>query len=123
MDWNLITINTQSHTVHIRRQLYFSQPIYYILAVFIDFLLRITWSFKLSSHLLIRQLDASIFLLELMEVFRRWVWVMFRMENEWVKKVYSSLPSTLRLDRLDRKSASGLLSPIVEEEDLLPILN
>ena len=119
MDWNLITINTQSQTVHVRRQLYFSQPIYYILAVFIDFLLRITWSFKLSSHLLIRQLDASIFLLELMEVFRRWVWVMFRMENEWVKKVYSSLPNTLRLDRLDRKSASGLLSPIVEEEDLL----
>ncbi|RCH79468.1 protein-ER retention protein, partial [Rhizopus stolonifer] len=116
MDWNLITIS-QHQTIQIRRQLYFSQPVYYLMAVCLDFLLRITWSFKLSSHLLIRHLDSSIFLLELMEVFRRWVWVMFRMENEWVKKVYSSLPNTLRLDRLDRKSPSGLLSPIVEEED------
>ncbi|CEG70543.1 hypothetical protein RMATCC62417_06420 [Rhizopus microsporus] len=126
MDWNLITFTKQHQqqqpTIHFRKQLFFSQPVYYALAIFIDFLLRITWSFKLCSHLLIRQLDASIFLLELMEIFRRWIWVIFRIENEWVKKVYSSLPSvdTLRLSRLDRKSPSGLLSPIVEEEDPAP---
>ncbi|KAI8644426.1 EXS family-domain-containing protein [Parasitella parasitica] len=142
MDWNLLSItfetpqsdeNThpkaihlppQKHTtpiIHFRRQLYFSQPLWYIIAVFFDFLLRITWSLKLSSHIYIRKLDGSIFLLELLEVFRRWIWVIFRMESEWVKKVYNSLPSgsfdNLRMNLLDRKlSSSGLLSPIEEED-------
>ncbi|KAL9548481.1 hypothetical protein PS6_006576 [Mucor atramentarius] len=144
MDWNLLSITfdtpqtdenvnrktiqlpPQKHStpiVHFRRQLYFSQPIWYIIAIFFDFLLRITWSLKLSSHIYIRKLDGSIFLMELLEVFRRWIWVIFRMESEWVKKVYNSLPSgsfdNLRMSLLDRKpsSSSGLLSPIVEEED------
>ncbi|KAL9547302.1 hypothetical protein MBANPS3_006232 [Mucor bainieri] len=143
MDWNLLSITfdtpqtdenvhhktvqlpPQKHTtpiVHFRRQLYFSQPIWYIIAIFFDFLLRITWSLKLSSHIYIRKLDGSIFLMELLEVFRRWIWVIFRMESEWVKKVYSSLPSgsfdSLRMSLLDRKpsSSSGLLSPIEEED-------
>ncbi|KAI9476391.1 MAG: EXS family-domain-containing protein [Benjaminiella poitrasii] len=142
MDWNLInvTVNSQQideqhqqkillppqkHSIpiiHFRRQLYFSQTGWYIVAIFFDFLLRITWGFKLSSHIYIRKLDGSIFLMELLEVIRRWIWVMFRVENEWVKKVYStSLPNALdqlRMNRLDRKSSSGLLSPIAEEESL-----
>jgi hypothetical protein len=74
---------------------------------------------KLSSHIYIRQLDASIFLL--LEVIRRWVWVIFRMESEWVKRVYNTLPllqplDNLRMNMLDRKSSSGLLSPIEEED-------
>lgn len=137
MDWNLVNISfdsTQSdqdkikalppkkHStpiIHFRRQLYFSQHIWYIAAIFFDFLLRITWSLKLSSHIYIRQLDASIFLL--LEVARRWVWVIFRMESEWVKRIYNILPSqqpldNLRMNLLDRKSSSGLLSPIEEED-------
>lgn len=137
MDWNLLNVSfdsTQSdqdkiialppkkHStpiIHFRRQLYFSQHIWYIAAIFFDFLLRITWSLKLSSHIYIRQLDASIFLL--LEVIRRWVWVIFRMESEWVKRVYNVLPSqqpldNLRMILLDRKSPSGLLSPIQEED-------
>lgn len=137
MDWNLLNISfdtTQTEQdkikslppkrhstpiIHFRRQLYFSQPIWYIVAIFFDFLLRITWSLKLSSHIYIRQLDASIFLL--LEVIRRWVWVIFRMESEWVKRVYNTLPllqplDNLRMNMLDRKSSSGLLSPIEEED-------
>lgn len=120
MDWNLMTVTTdQQPTFHFRRQLYFSQPIWYMLAVLIDFLLRITWSLKLSSHIYIRTLDGNIFFIQLLEVIRRWIWVIFRMESEWVKKVYTSLPfDNLRMNLIDRKpsSSSGLLSPIEEEE-------
>jgi hypothetical protein len=90
-----------------------------MLAVLIDFLLRITWSLKLSSHIYIRTLDGNIFFIQLLEVIRRWIWVIFRMESEWVKKVYTSLPfDNLRMNLIDRKpsSSSGLLSPIEEEE-------
>lgn len=120
MDWNLITITTQQQpTVHFRRHLYFTQPIWYILAVSIDFLLRITWSLKLSTHVYLRTLDGNIFFIQLLEVIRRWVWVIFRMENEWVKKIYTSLPfDNFRMNLIDRKasSSSGLLSPIEEED-------
>lgn len=108
-------------TLHFRRQLYFSQPVLYFAAAMLDFLLRITWSLKLSSHIYIRQLDKSALFMEVLEVIRRWVWVIFRMESEWVKKVYNTLPSqqqpldNLRMNLLDRKP-SGLLSPIEEEE-------
>ncbi|KAI8327311.1 EXS family-domain-containing protein [Blakeslea trispora] len=145
MDWNLITVQldpteisdhhqpqSKHHNkvirhppqvttpmIHFRRQLYFSQPFWYVLSIFFDFLLRITWSLKLSSHIYLRKLDGSIFLMELLEIFRRWVWVIFRLESEWVKKVYNSLPNAafenLRMNLLDRRS-SGTLSPIVEED-------
>jgi hypothetical protein len=39
------------------------------------------------------------------------------MENEWVKKVYNTLPlEKLQMSFIDRKSSSSLLSPIAEEE-------
>ncbi|KAG2235654.1 EXS family-domain-containing protein [Thamnidium elegans] len=114
MDWNLITVSTKNNNVKFRTQLYFPTT-FYVVATAIDFLLRITWSLKLSSPIYIRQLDASIFLL--LEIFRRWVWVIFRLENEWVKKIYNTLPlDSLRLNLLDRKTSSGLLSPIEEED-------
>ncbi|RUP50329.1 EXS-domain-containing protein, partial [Jimgerdemannia flammicorona] len=72
--------------LRVRTTLHFSEPSVYYLAVLVDFLLRTTWSLKLSSHLYIAQLEGSIFLMELLEVTRRWVWVFFRMESEWVKR-------------------------------------
>jgi hypothetical protein len=142
MDWNLINVTFEPSSlnqhqqqssqhaitekdqqksstpmIHFRRRLYFSKSTWYMIAIFFDFLLRITWSLKLSSHIYIRQLDGSVFFIELLEVVRRWVWVIFRMESEWVKKVYNSLPlDSLRLNLLDRKTSSGLLSPIQEED-------
>ncbi|KAG0185837.1 protein-ER retention protein [Apophysomyces sp. BC1034] len=86
----------------------------------VDFLLRTTWSLKFSSHVYIRKLEGSVFLIGLLEVFRRWIWVIFRMENEWVRRHQGVLPShgrhdALRLDRLDRNSSSNEESDADEE--------
>ncbi|KAI8980972.1 EXS family-domain-containing protein [Pilobolus umbonatus] len=139
MDWNLITItyntpeteddkrhqNTPRRkrllpSIYIRRQLYFSRSIWYIGAVIFDFLLRISWCLKLSSYMYLKQLDSNIFMLQFMEITRRCVWTIFRMESEGVRRVYNSLPTasghdTFRMGLLDHKT-SGLLSPIEEEE-------
>ncbi|CDH55423.1 exs family protein [Lichtheimia corymbifera JMRC:FSU:9682] len=100
MDWSLINITTTSPRTHqqtpilrFRRHLHFNDPIWYYAAMTLDFVLRTTWSLKLSSHLYVKRLEGSIFTMELLEVFRRWVWVIFRMENEWVKRATASLPT------------------------------
>ena len=51
-----------------------------------DFVLRCTWSLKLSPHLdHFNDLEGSIFIMELLEVGRRWIWIFFRVETEWSK--------------------------------------
>ena len=60
-----------------------NEELYYA-AIAIDFLLRCTWSFKLSPHLNhFNDLEGGIFMLELLEVFRRWIWIFLRVETEW----------------------------------------
>ena len=52
--------------------------------IILDFFLRCTWSLKLSPHLdYVDDLEGGIFLLQLVELLRRWMWVFFRVEREW----------------------------------------
>ncbi|KAG8213619.1 EXS family-domain-containing protein, partial [Butyriboletus roseoflavus] len=59
----------------------------YPMVIFLNFILRMTWSIKLSSHLY-SQSDGSalIFWLEMAEVLRRWIWVFLRIEWEVVRR-------------------------------------
>ncbi|KAI8139693.1 EXS family-domain-containing protein [Fennellomyces sp. T-0311] len=140
VDWNLVHLATESHTtvstnqahqhhyhhhsspiVRIRRQLQFNDSGPYYAAMVIDFLLRTTWSLKLSSHLYVQRLEGSIFVMELLEVIRRWVWVIFRMESEWVKRTMASLPTDntnlLNMEQLGSTSTPSKLMTIREEDD------
>lgn len=70
----------------LRRHRYFHTPNVYYTVIFLDLVLRCTWSFKLSPHLhQVDSFEGGIFVLELLEVFRRWVWIFFRVETEWVR--------------------------------------
>jgi hypothetical protein len=62
-------------------------------AIALNFLLRFTWSLKLSTHLRLDELTAGGFALEWLEVVRRWLWVYFRLEREWVVRGYAN-PAT-----------------------------
>ncbi|KAI8391594.1 EXS family-domain-containing protein [Radiomyces spectabilis] len=142
MDWSFMHftydtgitkhVNAKPQTTPIlrfRRHLHFSSAFPYFTAMIIDFLLRTTWSLKLSSHLYLKQLEGSLVFIELLEVLRRWVWVIFRMESEWVKRTHGMLPMTnnnnsnpnhnnndiLRMERLEYPPAK--LAPIREEDD------
>ena len=64
-----------------------------------------TWSFKLSPHLdHFNDLEGGIFLMELLEVFRRWVWIFFRVETEWGESRYFEI--TLKSKNADSISSS-----------------
>ena len=80
MDWGLC-MQSNSKYPFLRDKLLYSHPAVYYLAIFMDLALRLCWSLKLSSHL---QHHASglafIFLFEILEIFRRFVWNFFRVE-------------------------------------------
>lgn len=57
----------------------------------VDLLLRFAWALKLSPHLEhFYDIEGGIFLLELLEVFRRFLWVFFRVETEAIRMKASS---------------------------------
>lgn len=62
----------------LRAQTHFHTPSIYYTAIAIDLLLRCTWSLKLSPHLdHWGEMEGSIFVMEMAEVLRRWVWIFF----------------------------------------------
>jgi hypothetical protein len=70
----------------LRAQRVFRAPGAYYAVVCFDLLLRFAWSWKLSLAVVyLDGLEGGIFLLEILEILRRWVWVYFRVETEWVR--------------------------------------
>ncbi|KAF9263298.1 EXS-domain-containing protein [Marasmius fiardii PR-910] len=85
----------------------------YPLMIFLNFVLRMTWTIKLSSHLHSKS-DGSMtfFLIEVAEIFRRWMWVFFRVEWEAIKKAQEKQGGGI----LDR----GVLTEDVVDYELFP---
>ena len=76
--------SNSNYPTGLRRYLVFSSPTIYYTAIAIDFLLRSTWSLKLSPHLdHLTNMEGGLFFLELLEIGRRWMWIFFRVETEW----------------------------------------
>jgi hypothetical protein len=66
----------------LRKNRHFVAPEFYYVAIVVDFALRCSWSVKLSLHLdFLNEIEGGIFVLELLEVCRRWVWIFFRVER------------------------------------------
>jgi hypothetical protein len=78
--------NNNSTSWGLRPRLYFPSKELYYFAIATDLLLRMTWSLKLSPHLdHFADFESGIFLMEFLEVGRRWIWIFFRVETEWVR--------------------------------------
>lgn len=115
MDWKLDFFSPTipgafmpSFKLRTRLPLHFNERVIYYIAIFVNFLLRFTWSLKLSSHLhIIHKLQASVFLMEIFEVIRRWLWIFFRMESAYVEEkfdkeggVYDYDPLTINMTEI-----------------------
>lgn len=103
-DWDLTLFssaqerNDPDHPYGLRRHRYFHSNNMYYLAIGIDLVLRCTWSFKLSPHLdHFNDLEGGIFLMEFLEVWRRWMWIFFRVETEWVRSNRGPAPDDILL--------------------------
>lgn len=99
-DWDLSLFssskerNDPEHPWALRRNRYFHAKEMYYGAIMVDLMLRCTWSFKLSPHLdHFNDLEGGIFVMELLEVLRRWIWIFFRVETEWGECCVSILDS------------------------------
>lgn len=67
----------------------------YYLAIIVDFGLRMLWTMKLTTNWAgFGDYESGLFVLELLEIFRRGMWVAFRVEKEWVftSKDHEGLP-------------------------------
>ena len=112
-DWELTLLTSRRSSAEypfgLRKNRHFVAVEFYYVAVGLDLLLRFAWSVKLSPHLdFLNEMEGGIFMLELLEVFRRWVWLFFRVEKEFV--VAKDLPYRgLGLDVLDRAEEGIML--------------
>ncbi|KAL3417960.1 EXS family protein [Phlyctema vagabunda] len=91
-DWDLSLFSpsrsSHMHPYGLRARMYLPSTELYYGAMITDLLLRCTWSLKLSPHLdHFADFESGIFLMELLEVGRRWMWIFFRVETEWVRTV------------------------------------
>ncbi|XVE66306.1 hypothetical protein DITRI_Ditri08aG0070400 [Diplodiscus trichospermus] len=68
--------NLYSHLLHGRTWVY-------VWVIGSNLILRCTWTYKLSSHL--RHNYLTVFTIAALEIFRRFQWTFFRVENEWNK--------------------------------------
>ncbi|KAK4181267.1 EXS family-domain-containing protein [Triangularia setosa] len=97
-DWDLTLFsearerNSPDHPFGLRRRLLVHKPGVYYAVIALDLALRCTWMIKLNPSLdQISNFESSIFLIQFLEVFRRWVWIFFRVETEWIRNTPAGL--------------------------------
>lgn len=80
------TTSSKFFSFGLRPNLLLPDPLVYHIFTLIDLVLRFTWSLKLSSHLhTISEIETGVFLMEGLELVRRWMWIFVRIEWEGVK--------------------------------------
>ncbi|XP_071723202.1 uncharacterized protein [Rutidosis leptorrhynchoides] len=63
--------------------LFYGRTWVYLWVIGSNLILRCTWTYKLSAHL--RHNYRTVFAIAALEIFRRFQWIFFRVENEWNK--------------------------------------
>lgn len=84
-DWDLSTFTRifKFNRPHFLSHLLFGRKWVYIWVLGSNLILRCTWTYKLSAHL--RHNYLTVFTITALEIFRRFQWIFFRVENEWNK--------------------------------------
>lgn len=86
MDWSLLQSGSKNFLL--RDHLFYKKPIYYYLAMIADVTLRFQWIFYAFFGKAINNAAGTAFLVALAELFRRFIWLTFRMENEHATNVF-----------------------------------
>lgn len=80
MDWSLLQPGSKHFLL--RDELFFEKPIFYYLAMIQDVCFRFLWVIYIALPGQLQQLALTSFCLAVAELFRRFIWMFFRMENE-----------------------------------------
>ncbi|KAL6425601.1 hypothetical protein ACFW04_009620 [Cataglyphis niger] len=82
LDWGLFDSNPGENKF-LREEIVYSSPYYYYFAMVEDFILRFGWAFSLSlTEMGYVHADLMVSIVAPLEVFRRFIWNFFRLENE-----------------------------------------
>ncbi|XP_077986071.1 xenotropic and polytropic retrovirus receptor 1 homolog [Glandiceps talaboti] len=82
MDWGLLDDNAGENKL-LREEIVYSYKAYYYVAILEDFILRFSWTLTVSvGELGYFDSDILVTILAPLEVFRRFIWNFFRLENE-----------------------------------------
>lgn len=87
-DWDFTLFSPKrldrDHPYGLRRHRYFSSDRLYHYVIIADLVLRFSWLWRvLPGFAWIPVTESGVFMLMLLEVARRWLWVFFRIEAEW----------------------------------------
>ncbi|OJJ36851.1 hypothetical protein ASPWEDRAFT_431757 [Aspergillus wentii DTO 134E9] len=107
-DWDLTFFTSsrgdKDHPYGLRRIRYFSSDRIYYVAVLVDLVLRFSWLSKFVPSLVwLTERESGIFILMSLEVARRWMWIFFRVETEWVRNTRGPAPHDILLGELNGK--------------------
>ncbi|RDX71767.1 SPX and EXS domain-containing protein 1, partial [Mucuna pruriens] len=93
-DWDLSGFSRifKFNKPHIISHVFYGRQWIYFWVIGSNFVLRCSWTYKLSAHL--RHNYLTVFTITLLEMFRRFQWVFFRVENEWNKITRSGVQLT-----------------------------
>lgn len=93
-DWGL-SLNLPDGRLRKDADLHFNKALYQM-AIVVDVMLRFAFLLKLSStYSYLTEVEGGMFVFTFLELFRRWIWVFFRVENEWANQ-----PQEIRLKSL-----------------------
>lgn len=87
MDWKLCFLNFTSRGMKqntILRTEKLFKPWHYYMAILADFILRFIWLWELLSGVSILTGEINLFLQQCLELFRRWIWIFFKLEAEYI---------------------------------------
>ncbi|KAG2712261.1 hypothetical protein I3760_04G116400 [Carya illinoinensis] len=84
-DWDLsgFTRIFKFSKPHLFSHMLYGRKWVYFWVIGSNLVLRCTWTYKLSAHL--RHNYITVFTIAALEIFRRFQWIFFRVENEWNK--------------------------------------
>ncbi|XP_039314510.1 xenotropic and polytropic retrovirus receptor 1 isoform X2 [Solenopsis invicta] len=87
LDWGLFD-SSAGENRFLREEIVYSSPYYYYFAMVEDFILRFGWAFSLSlTEMGYIHADLMVSIVAPLEVFRRFMWNFFRLENEHLYNV------------------------------------
>ncbi|KAH0462193.1 hypothetical protein IEQ34_009768 [Dendrobium chrysotoxum] len=103
-DWDLSTFSSvfKFKNPNLFTSLLYGRMWVYYWVLSSNLVLRCTWTYKLSAHL--RHNYLTVFTVTALEIFRRFQWIFFRVENEW-NKMTSKTNSELKMEEMLNEEA------------------
>ncbi|KAJ5612869.1 hypothetical protein N7510_006063 [Penicillium lagena] len=106
-DWDLTLLtphrHNKEHPYGLRRHRYFSDRLYHYV-IFADLALRFSWLWRALPGLAwLSETESGYFTLMFLEVARRWMWVFFRTEAEWIRNSHGPGPDDVLLGEYNYK--------------------